>query len=79
MNGKIPWESDLKSALAKARKEVITVLDRLVKEYKSSDSAPEAIYYGEVSRYRDTKNPALSKVGLRSSTQPSTSSSEDNL
>jgi tetratricopeptide (TPR) repeat protein len=39
-------------------KEAINVLDRLLKDFGKTDSAPEAMYYGGVSRYKDTKNPA---------------------
>jgi tetratricopeptide (TPR) repeat protein len=34
--------------------EAITSLDTLLKDYPKSDSAPEAIYYGGVSRYKST-------------------------
>jgi tetratricopeptide (TPR) repeat protein len=34
--------------------EAITSLDTLLKDYPKSDSAPEAIYYGAVSRYKST-------------------------
>ena len=36
-------------------KEAIASLDRLLRDYSQSDSCPEAIYYGGVSRYKSTQ------------------------
>jgi len=38
-------------------KEAIGMLDRVVSDYAASDSAPEAIYYQAVSRYKSTHSP----------------------
>lgn len=40
-----------------AFKEAIGILDRLVSAYATSDSAPEAIFYHAVSRYKSTHSP----------------------
>ncbi len=37
--------------------EAITGLDKLLKDHRKSDSAPEAIYYRAVSLYKSTHNP----------------------
>ena len=43
--------------------EAITSLDTLLKDYPKSDSAPEAIYYGAVSRYKSTHKAQPLKEG----------------
>ena len=41
--------------------DAISDLDRLLKDYRKSDSAPEAIYYRAVSLYKSTHDPQTLK------------------